>query len=57
MLRHLWLTPDEAAGLAARLAEHGVEPYRDDSSVGEAYGLLISLCPADIPALPAGDPG
>ncbi|MFI9274423.1 hypothetical protein ACIGXM_27495 [Kitasatospora sp. NPDC052896] len=51
MLRHLWLTPDEAEALAARLREQGAEPYPTDSSRGDAYGLLVSLYRADIPNL------
>ena len=50
VLDHLWLTPDEAHALAAHLRLHAPEP-RPDSSRGEAYGLLVSLYRADIPAL------
>ncbi|MFD8543222.1 ArsR/SmtB family transcription factor [Streptomyces sp. NPDC059649] len=51
VLRHLWLAPEEAHALAARLREQAAEPHTVDSSRGEPYGLLVSLFPADIPAL------
>ncbi|WP_412543415.1 winged helix-turn-helix domain-containing protein [Longispora sp. K20-0274] len=51
VLRHLWLTPEEAHALAGRLREHGTGPRPDDRSGREPYGLLLSLYRADIPAL------
>jgi DNA-binding transcriptional ArsR family regulator len=71
VLRHLWLTPAEAATLATWLAEHGAglgeecaglaeraaKPAPEDGSATEPYGLLLSLYPADIPALPADEAG
>ncbi|MGF1427632.1 ArsR/SmtB family transcription factor [Kitasatospora sp. LaBMicrA B282] len=51
LLRHLWLTDEEAHALAARLRAEGEAPMPVDSSRGEAYGLLVTLFPADIPAL------
>jgi DNA-binding transcriptional ArsR family regulator len=51
LLRHLWLTPDEADALATRLQAYATDPPPADSSRGEAYGLLVSLYAADIPAL------
>ncbi|MEW9530544.1 ArsR/SmtB family transcription factor [Microbispora sp. NPDC049125] len=57
VLRHLWLAPDEARAMAARLQEYVTEPLPADSSRGEAYGLLLSLYRADIPALPPDDAG
>ncbi|MDH6128633.1 hypothetical protein [Kitasatospora sp. GP82] len=51
VLRHLWLTPDEAHALAARLREQNAELHPAKSSQGEAYGLLVTLCRADIPNL------
>ncbi|WP_051966909.1 ArsR/SmtB family transcription factor [Kitasatospora mediocidica] len=56
-LRHLWLTPQEAHALAARLREQDGELAPTDSSRGEAYGLLVTLYRADIPSLePDEDP-
>jgi DNA-binding transcriptional ArsR family regulator len=51
-LRHLWLTPDQASALVREL--NRAVPRKDLSppAEGEAYGLLISLFRADIPALP-----
>ncbi|GII42022.1 ArsR/SmtB family transcription factor [Planotetraspora phitsanulokensis] len=61
MLRHLWLTEDEAEALAVRLREYATDPPPSGAPRGEAYGLLVSLYPADIPALSpdehAGEPG
>jgi DNA-binding transcriptional ArsR family regulator len=64
VLRHLWLTPAEAAALAARLTDqaaglagHATQPGTAVGSGREPYGLLLSLYPADIPALPADEPG
>ncbi|MEU7638049.1 winged helix-turn-helix domain-containing protein [Streptomyces sp. NPDC039016] len=56
VLRHLWLSPDEAHALAARLREQAAEPHTVDSSRGEPYGLLVSLFPADIPTLDRDTP-
>ncbi|GAA4574783.1 ArsR/SmtB family transcription factor [Planotetraspora kaengkrachanensis] len=60
ILRHLWLTEDEAEALAAELRVYATEPPPSDATRGEAYGLLVSLYPADIPALSpdehAGEP-
>ncbi|GAA2245582.1 hypothetical protein GCM10010430_29340 [Kitasatospora cystarginea] len=53
VLRHLWLTPDEAHALVERLKAQAAEPYPTDSSRGEAYGMLLSLYRADIPNLSA----
>jgi DNA-binding transcriptional ArsR family regulator len=57
MLRHLWLTPEQAAALAAQLHDYAEQPRQEDRAEGAAYGLLISLYPADIPRLPAADDG
>lgn len=55
-LRHLWLTPDEADRLAARLQDRAAEPPSSpDDPQSRAYGLLVSLYPADIPRLPADE--
>jgi DNA-binding transcriptional ArsR family regulator len=51
LLRHLWLTEDEAHALADRLRAQAEEPHAGDGSRGEAYGLLVSLYRADIPNL------
>ena len=56
VLRHLWLSSEEAHALAARLREQADEPHTVDSSRGEPYGLLVSLFPADIPTLDDGTP-
>ena len=51
-LRHLWLAQDEARALISELRQavprNGLRPPAE----GDAYGLLISLFRADIPALP-----
>jgi DNA-binding transcriptional ArsR family regulator len=57
LLRHLWLTPEQAAALAAELHDYAEQPRQEDPAQGEAYGLLISLYPADIPRLAAADDG
>lgn len=57
VLRHLWLTPAEAAGLAEEVRASGDKPYPAASSRGVAYGLLVSLYPADVPALPVDEAG
>lgn len=66
VLRHLWLTPAQAAALAGRVADRSAvlgsagqsaESAPEDGSAAEPYGLLVSLYPADIPALPPDEPG
>ncbi len=53
VLRHLWLTPEEADELAARLHKRAHEAHSSPTDPrSEAYGLLVSLHPADIPRLP-----
>ena len=52
VLRHLWLTPQQAAALAAQLHDYASQPRQEDADHGEAYGLLVSLYRADIPRLP-----
>ncbi|MFJ5552130.1 ArsR/SmtB family transcription factor [Streptomyces sp. NPDC093225] len=54
-LRHLWLTEDEARALDLRLRALAAEPHPADPAHGEAYGLLLSLFPADVPNLPPDD--
>ncbi|MGN9837061.1 ArsR/SmtB family transcription factor [Nonomuraea sp. H19] len=54
-LQHLWLTPDEARALAARLASFVHEKHAAVDSGAEPYGLLLSLYRADIPVLPLGE--
>ncbi|MER7844147.1 winged helix-turn-helix domain-containing protein [Kitasatospora sp. NPDC096077] len=64
-LRHLWLTPEQAALVADRLREHAAELQTTgvraaqlgagESPTAEAYGLLVSLFPADIPRLGPDD--
>ena len=61
VLRHLWLSGEQARALAARLEDFAAgqdssdSDSDSDSDSGEAYGLLLSLYPADIPRLPATD--
>jgi DNA-binding transcriptional ArsR family regulator len=57
VLRHLWLSPRQAAALAAQLHDYANQPRPEDADHGEAYGLLISLYRADIPRLPEGGDG
>lgn len=52
LLRHLWLTPQQARALITQLHDYAAGPHPADPAQGEAYGLLISLYRADIPALP-----
>jgi DNA-binding transcriptional ArsR family regulator len=52
LLRHLWLTPQQATALAAQLHDYASQPRPADPAHGGAYGLLISLYRADIPRLP-----
>ncbi|MFC6597012.1 winged helix-turn-helix domain-containing protein [Kitasatospora paranensis] len=57
LLRHLWLTADEARALADRLRAEAEVPQSGDGSRGEAYGLLVSLYRADIPDLAPDEAG
>lgn len=54
MLRHLWLTPEQAGELAAQLHAFASGLSPAGTASGEAYGLLVSLYRADIPRLPGG---
>jgi DNA-binding transcriptional ArsR family regulator len=56
VLRHLWLSEGEARELAERARALATGPEDGDATRGEAYGLLVSLFRADIPALSADDP-
>ncbi|MFG2820721.1 ArsR/SmtB family transcription factor [Kitasatospora sp. NPDC048365] len=53
LLRHLWLTPDQARALTTRLQSHADEPCGTGGPTPDAepYGLLLSLFRADIPSL------
>jgi hypothetical protein len=54
VLRHLWLSEEQARALAAQLEDFSSRQDSADADVsGEAYGLLLSLYRADIPRLPA----
>ena len=54
VLRHLWLSEEQARALAAQLEDFSSRQDSADAVVsGEAYGLLLSLYRADIPRLPA----
>jgi DNA-binding transcriptional ArsR family regulator len=55
VLRHLWLTDEEAHALEARLRMMAAEPQPMDPARGEPYGLLVSLFRADVPSLPPDD--
>jgi DNA-binding transcriptional ArsR family regulator len=71
VLRHLWLSQQQARALAARLEEFAVSQDSDDANADHAnadhanaddgiessaaYGLLLSLYPTDIPRLPHAD--
>jgi DNA-binding transcriptional ArsR family regulator len=57
VLRHLWLTAEQARELADRLERQGAQPYPDAGAQGEPYGLLLSLYPADIPRFVPDDVG
>jgi DNA-binding transcriptional ArsR family regulator len=57
VLRHLWLTPQQASALAAQLHDYANQPRQEDADHGEAYGLLISMYRADIPRLPEDSDG
>lgn len=53
VLRHLWLSPEQARSLAAEFESRVMRRHQGDATRGEAYGLLVSLYRADIPVLPA----
>jgi DNA-binding transcriptional ArsR family regulator len=55
VLRHLWLTEEQARALAAQLENFATRQDPADAVSGEAYGLLLSLYRADIPRLPAAE--
>ncbi|MFE0462878.1 ArsR/SmtB family transcription factor [Kitasatospora sp. NPDC058965] len=55
VLRHLWLSPEQARALEARLRAMANEELPNDPARGEPYGLLVSLFPADVPSLPPDD--
>jgi hypothetical protein len=55
VLRHLWLSEQQARTLAAQLEDFVTQQHPPDAVSGEAYGLLLSLYRADIPRLPAAD--
>ncbi|MDH6116262.1 DNA-binding transcriptional ArsR family regulator [Kitasatospora sp. GAS204A] len=57
VLRHLWLSDEEAHALAARLREQAEERLTVDKFRGAPYGLLVCLYPADIPTLGPDDAG
>ncbi|MDH6132714.1 DNA-binding transcriptional ArsR family regulator [Kitasatospora sp. MAA4] len=57
LLRHFWLTPDEAHALAAQLARQNDELTPPNNPRGDAYGLLVTLYRADIPSLAPDDEG
>lgn len=53
VLRHLWLSAEQARALAVQAEEFVTQNHPADEVSGEAYGLLLSLYRADIPRLPA----
>jgi DNA-binding transcriptional ArsR family regulator len=55
VLRHLWLSEQQARTLAAQLEDFVTRQRPADAVSGEAYGLLLSLYRADIPRLPAAE--
>jgi hypothetical protein len=57
VLRHLWLSEQQARALAAQLENFsaGQDSAESESGSIQAYGLLLSLFPADIPRLPDAD--
>jgi len=55
VLRHLWLSEEQARALAVRLEDFAIRQDPADAVSGEAYGLLLSLYRADIPRLPAAE--
>jgi DNA-binding transcriptional ArsR family regulator len=56
LLRHLWLSEDEARELASRARDVVMGPENGNAARGEPYGLLVSLYRADIPALSPDEP-
>lgn len=55
VLRHVWLTREEARELVGRIEEFAARPHRTDGSRGDAYGLLLSLHRTDTPTLSGGE--
>ena len=55
VLRHLWLSEQQARTLAAQLEDFATRQHPADAVSGEAYGLLLSLYRTDIPRLPAAE--
>lgn len=55
VLRHLWLSEQQARTLSAQLEDFVTQQHPVDPVSGEAYGLLLSLYRADIPRLPAAE--
>ncbi len=55
VLRHLWLSEQQARTLAAQLEDFATQQHPADAVSGEAYGLLLSLYRTDIPRLPAAE--
>lgn len=55
VLRHLWLSEQQARALAAQLEDFATRQHAAGPVSGEAYGLLLSLYRADIPRLPAAE--
>jgi DNA-binding transcriptional ArsR family regulator len=55
VLRHLWLSEQQARALAAQLEDFVTRQHPANAVFSEAYGLLLSLYRADIPKLPAAE--
>jgi DNA-binding transcriptional ArsR family regulator len=55
VLRHLWLSEQQARTLAAQLEDFVTRQHPAAAVSGEAYGLLLSLYRSDIPRLPAAE--
>ena len=55
VLRHLWLTEEQARALAAQLENFATRQDPAGAVSGEVYGLLLSLYRADIPRLTAAE--
>jgi len=55
VLRHLWLSEQQARTLGAQLEDFVARQSPVAVVSGEAYGLLLSLYRADIPRLPAAE--
>jgi DNA-binding transcriptional ArsR family regulator len=55
VLRHLWLSEQQARTLAAQLEDFVTRQHPADAVSSEAYGLLLSLYRADIPRLSAAE--